>query len=125
MSSYKTVTMLEFPTYDIDELGNIIYNYKSEQGWHLHRHPCTNECRKVIEEGIAYIMTLPRCERYEIPAGVIYIRCNKMVALNRYTMGKDDTLDFDCVKSTDWRQVKISDRLINYLGYECTDTTKR
>lgn len=122
MNSYKTVANSEFPTYDIDERGNIIYNYNADEGWHLHRKPCTKECRQVLEEGIAYIMALPRCERKEIPYGVIYIKCNKLVALNRYTMGKDDTLDFDCVKSTDWRMVKISSRLINYLGYECTDT---
>lgn len=124
MSSYKSVTDLEFPTYDIDECGNIIYNYKSAQGWHLHRHPCTDECRQVIEEGIAYIMAMPAGMRNEVPCGVIYIKCNKLVALNRYTMGKDDTLDFDCVKSTDWRMVKISNRLINYLGYECTNTIR-
>lgn len=122
MGCYKTVANSEFPTYDIDERGNIIYNYHAVEGWHLHRKPCTEECRQVLDEGIAYIMALPKSERKEIPYGVIYIKCNKLVALNRYTMGKDDTLDFDCVKSNDWRMVKISSRLINYLGYECTDT---
>lgn len=113
----------EFPTYDIDERGWLIYNYcVDKQVTRIHTQRCTAECCKVFEDSIAYVMTLPKDRRKELPLGAIYMRSNWLVGLNRYIMGKEEGVERNAIHSQDWCLVLISERLLQYLGYECTYT---
>ncbi len=81
------------PTYALSEDKKVVY--VSPRGF-LYQMKINSSLKNILKEAIKNNMKLQE---------------NKLVALNRFIMGKDEKMDFNCITSTIQRTIRIEEEL--------------